>query len=149
MIEEAREEELLDVALLKNRDDRKFLREHPEIGMKPDISEEHTLNVVLKMFNEDNLILVAKEKGKVIGYLTADYTPSGCRINGVYVLPERRRKGIATSLHKRLFEISKRFPIYSIIYPGRTAPLELTKSLGFTQKISEYGGIEVEYNLKK
>ena len=86
---------------------------------------------------------VAEERGKVIGYVasqTVSYMHGAGKllwIEYIVVKPEHRRKGIGTTLLKRLTDYAKRNNInriYTTINPNNKASIKLHQKLGFNVK---------------
>jgi ribosomal protein S18 acetylase RimI-like enzyme len=85
------------------------------------------------------LLLVARDKGTILGVTLAVYTPSAelgrvMTVNDFFVRPDDRRKGVGRQLAKHLIEECKRTKIDEIgleVLHANTAAAAFWRSVGF------------------
>lgn len=76
---------------------------------------------------------VAKEKGKIIGAITAWQTPFGnIIINDWVVHRDYRRKGVGEKLYVKLIQENKGKSVLSLVDIKNTASMKAHQKLGFT-----------------
>jgi GNAT superfamily N-acetyltransferase len=85
------------------------------------------------------LLLVARDKDRIVGVALAVYTPSAelgrvMTVNDFFVRPDYRRKGVGTELAKRLVEECKRMKIDEIgleVLQSNKIAASFWRSIGF------------------
>ena len=86
--------------------------------------------------------LVAKEEDKVVAYIGMWFVMDECHIMNLAVLPEHRRKGIATSLINEMFRLCKEHETHYVMLEVRkenTSARNLYKKFGFTEEVIRKG----------
>jgi ribosomal protein S18 acetylase RimI-like enzyme len=89
-----------------------------------------------RLQNEKFLLFVEKEE-KLRGFFELEFLEKDCRLNGIAVYPEFRRKGIGKALmEKAVEEAHKRkcARIYLLVRPDNEEAVPLYKQFGFSVK---------------
>ena len=96
-----------------------------------------------------NTCLIAEDEDKIVGYLlgwVSQVDPTIAYIHNICVIPEMRRRRVATDLYNKFFEIVRKIEchkVHLIVNPRNKISLDLHQKFGF--KISEEGeGIDIE-----
>ena len=106
----------------------------------------------VNMLNNDNILLIYKDKGLSLGYAFGRKMNKSYLIDGLFVAKEYRQKGIATALVKDLIKrIQSKgdFPILINVVKANTKAYNLYQTLGFTIQSANRHKYTMIYDDKK
>jgi GNAT superfamily N-acetyltransferase len=132
---------IIGQANISNHDEiEKLIAEyHASEGITP-IKERIAWAVDQQLRNQfSGVLLVAREKGTIVGVALAVYTPSAelgrvMTVNDFFVGPDHRRKGVGRELAKHLIEECKRMKIDGIgleVLSANSTAAAFWRSVGF------------------
>jgi len=122
----------------------RFLNETPELqaGEEGNTYTKEWVNAVLTDTERD-LVLIAEENNKIIGFLMAELWPKKgySFFSDIFVVPEFRRKGVATKLlgeYEKIVRHQKMNRIMSWVLTNNKKMHNFMKNNGFKKEYSFY-----------
>ncbi|MFH0714604.1 MAG: GNAT family N-acetyltransferase [Candidatus Diapherotrites archaeon] len=96
-----------------------------------------TVEKVEKRLKSEKFLLFVDKAEKLRGFFELEFLENECRLNGIAVYPEFRRKGIGKALMERaLEEVRKRkcLRIFLLVRPDNKEAIELYEQFDFKEK---------------
>ena len=103
-------------------------------GMKSESDEEDAIDELNYYLDNRYPIYVISENGKFIGYCVCKIIEDCVWLESIYVIPEKRRKGVAGLLFDKAQEISKEYnndTLYINVHPNNHEMLYFLKAHGY------------------
>lgn len=100
-------------------------------------SEPWSENVILEAFTNGTKFYIAEKDKKVLGYVGISCVLDEGYITNVAVFPEERKKGVATALLKRLFDLAKELDLSFIsleVRESNLSAISLYEKMGFSKE---------------